>query len=636
MCGIFGLFSKSDSSRYPALDERVNACSRLLRRRGPDDNYCRRYNLPEAVLYLGHTRLAIIDLSSAGRQPMTTDDGRYTLSFNGEIYNYLELKAELLRTGCAFKSNSDTEVLLQGFSKWGLSCIEKLTGMFAIALYDAHTNRLWLIRDAFGIKPLYYRLDKDWFAFASEISALNSLCPTKPYLNPQMAIGYLLGNPYDQNEATFFQDVLSLQPGHLLELDISQRSDSARPTRWWWPKIDEDKTINFDEAASIVREEFLSSIKLHLRTDVPFGAALSGGLDSSAIACAIRFLEPDIPIHTFSFVPANSRFSEESWIDLVNQRIGAISHKIYSRDLNLLRDIDELVAAQGEPFGSTSIYAQFSVFRDAKRNGIIVTLDGQGADELFAGYNGYPSRRLSSLLHSKEPIKALNFFKAWLREPGRISSHTLLKIFEDISGLSLMTSLRKNPYRNAIRDIGPKISKISSDNRRNNSFTSDRNPLRSLVSQLRADLSGGGLQPLLRHGDRNSMHWSIESRVPFLTTQLAQRVLTFPEHYLVTNSGVTKAVFREAMKGIVPDEILNRKDKIGFIAPERDFLSEINVKDWLPDSLTEQAPFIKIDKLRELVSNDIKNRPRGLSRVWRSINLARWLLATGVETAPTY
>ena len=362
MCGIFGSFNRNPSARF---DAQLQAAQRLLRHRGPNDHGLQHIAVAGGQVALGQTRLSIIDLTSGGHQPMSSRDGRYTIVFNGEIYNYKELREELKAQGCRFTSDSDTEVLLAAWTAWEAACLPRLVGMFSFAVLDRQSATLTCVRDAFGIKPFFYAQENGDFLFASEAPALLALRSAKAQLNWQRAYDYLVYGVYDSNEETFFDGVLQLSAGHLLVVDLSARM-VATPKRWWAPRIAERRDLSFEEAAERVRENFLQSIRLHLRSDVPLGAALSGGVDSSAVVCAMRHVAPDHAIHTFTYVAAGSELNEEKWADLVNRHVGAVAHKVVVTPQELARDLDDMIRTQGEPFGSTSIYAQYRVYQAAK------------------------------------------------------------------------------------------------------------------------------------------------------------------------------------------------------------------------------------------------------------------------------
>jgi asparagine synthase (glutamine-hydrolysing) len=446
-------------------------------------------------------------------------------------------------------------------------------------------------------------------------------------LNLQRAYDYLVGGSYDDCADTFCDGVEQLLPGHVLNLDLQQQ---IAPTlmRWWWPSVDERTDLSFADAAAQLRTMFLDGIRLHLRSDVPLGAALSGGIDSSAVVCAMRHVAPDMPIHTFTYVARGSYLDEENWVDLVNAHVGAIAHKVVVKPEQLATDLDDLIQAQGEPFGSTSIYAQYRVFKLANEHGVTVTLDGQGADEMLAGYSGYPGPRMRSMLEKGEVLDLVRFINRWSRWPGR---SIRLGVRECIAQF-LPQQLRNSAHKLMGNKPGPVWLNIPALEAAGvvrelpDVMQLENSPAgRRLMATLRQILAGQGLNALLRHGDRNSMRWSVESRVPFLSTDLAEFLLSLPEHYLISAQGETKHIFRAAMRGIVPDAILDRKDKVGFSTPEKAWLKQLEgqVMTWL--QAAESMPFLNVFECRHEVQAIIDGKKPFSFQAWRLINFCRWV-----------
>lgn len=623
MCGIAGSWGATGATAPDlarALDE--------MRHRGPDDSGRETIESPgSGRLELGSVRLAILDLSPAGHMPMTTVDGRFTITYNGEITNYVEVRSELEALGRTFRSHSDTEVLLQAWAEWGREALQRFEGMFAFAIVDRETRTLTLARDLFGIKPLFYAQAGDRsLTFASELPVLLGLRPDAPRLDWQAAYDYLRWRSYDVSERTFVAGVAQLPPAHTVDFDLSTGRLSA-PERYWWPSV-ATEPIGFEEAAENVRELFLASVRQNLRSDVPLGVALSGGIDSSAITCAVRHLEPDMPLRTFSFIAPGSPDSEDEWIKLVVERTGADPHYITASAADLRGDLDDLIRSQGEPFGSTSIYAQYKVFQSVREQGVIVTLDGQGADEAFAGYAGYPAHRLHSLLERGRIGEARRFVDAWAEWPGRdargvLGSGAALLVPERLRRSIAAMRRRPDPVFDevALRDRGVELGfpKMGTESLRGS----------RLKAHMRAELLTTGLPTLLRHGDRNSMRFSVESRVPFLSRELVEYTLRLPEQHLVGDDGASKNILRRAFRGLVPDEILDRRDKIGFVTPEDDWMTDLSSAD--------------SDPLRGLLASNAAGGPRvdvesdaalGLTsrERWRILNLRRWVELFGIAT----
>lgn len=629
MCGILGFFSEHPAS---GLVERLHAAIHALRHRGPDDQGMETFTVARGQLVLGHTRLSIIDLSTGGQQPMQSLDGRYTIVYNGEIYNYRELRRELEGLGYKFRSDSDTEVLLAAWANWGVESLRRLMGMFAFGVFDRVSQTLTLVRDAFGIKPLFYWSDMEKLAFASEIPALLKLLPGKLRLNVHRAYQYLVFGRYDNDADTFFNNVFHLKPGHWLQVQLDPFA-IGDPKRWWCPSIQEREDLSFEDAAMQLREMFLNNVRMHLRSDVSLGAALSGGIDSSAVVCAMRHLEPDMPIHTFSYVARETSYDEEPWIDTIVRHVGAKAHKVQVTSDDLHDDLTELIQAQGEPFSTTSIYAQFRVMKAAKSQGVTVTLDGQGADELLAGYLGYPEKRLQSLLDDGRFLDALRFSRHWSHRTG-ISSLIPWKS-------ATIQSLPQN-FLSGIRSVLRRYKipnwlnvKVLEEHGVQQAFYVPAKAVslkgRRLAEQLANELILGRLPRLLRYADRNSMHFSVESRVPFLTIEAAEFLLSLPEHYLVSNRGESKSIFRRAMQGLVPQAVLNRKDKIGFNTPQQDLMRKLGPFFQEIIHSLGSLSFFNHAALEQEYDQKFFSTPDSRPIHWRTISFLYWRLLYDVS-----
>ena len=622
MCGIAGIWQR-ERGGDPVLP-RVDRALAEIAHRGPDDSGSSTWDHGAATVALGSVRLAILDLTPAGHMPMTSEDGRLSLVYNGEITNYVEIRDELVGLGRTFRTHTDTEVLLQAWAQWGRSSLDRFEGMFAFAMLDRLQKRLTLARDVFGIKPLFYSMADGEFAFCSELPGILAMRRGAPRLDWQTAADYLRFGLYEHSSRTFVEGVDRLQPAHTVTLDL-ETGRLGEPERYWWPSVAEDDTLSFSDAADRVRERFLDSVRMNLRSDVPVGVALSGGIDSSAIAAAVRHVAPDHDLQTFSFVAPGYAKSEEHWVDLMVRHTGARSFRVQASSDELSADLDRMIMVQGEPFRSTSIYAQYRVFRLARENGVVVTLDGQGADEMFAGYDGYLDQRVLSMVDRGQWLRADAYIRGWARWPGRSVNEGRARSLAALSPRAVAVAIERARRRPSI---------VDSDALREHGVSLDfpREPPvpargRRMVAFLRQQLMTRGLPALLRHGDRNSMAFSIESRVPFLDRGLTELALSMPERYLVSDGGQTKSVFRAAMRGIVPDEVLDRKDKIGFETPETDWLSGFASRhDGAGEAPVGFLPArLGPDRLSESALG------LGGGGMWRYLNLRRWVTLFGVD-----
>ena len=631
MCGIAGFVAKPGLGKSRCAPAVLHS----IEHRGPDDAgwlgfagskvaLGREWKQPvrEPEVLLLHRRLSIIDTTQSGWQPMGTADGRYFIVFNGEIYNYKELRQELEQLGHAFSTQSDTEVLLAAYAQWGTEAMRRFVGMFAFALLDTQGRTLKLVRDYFGIKPLYYASADGFLCFGSEIKALLAFGLAKPQANAGRLLSYLRNGVTDFGSETLLSDVHQLPAAHFVEISIDS-CQAAAPVCYWRQNTLKNSDISYEEAALRLREIFLRSVEMHLRSDVPLGAALSGGIDSSAIVMGIRHLRTDAEIHCFSYIADDEALSEERWVDLVVREAGAHVHKVSVRSGQLAEDFETMMRFHDEPSGGGSVYAQYSVFRAAHAAGIKVMLDGQGADEILGGYRHYLGARLASLVRQRRCREAGKF----LQSCGGLANfgvlHGMAACADYLLPPALQTVARKlagkdplPPWLNrnwfADRGAGPQFL----------NYTTETDVLRASLSRsLAATLPG-----LLRYEDRNSMAFSVESRVPFLVPELVCFVQSLPEEFLITADGTSKAVFRQAMRGIVPDAILDRRDKIGYAAPEQRWLNVLDpwVREALHSEVAHSIPCLNLEAAQDEWSAMRKGKGSYDSRIWRCLDLIRW------------
>lgn len=633
MCGIAGLLSSPTGRAAPAA---IAAMAAAIAHRGPDGAgfaaftpgqklalTARAEDLSAARVVLAHRRLAIIDTGEGGHQPMASDDGSHVIVFNGEIYNYVELRHELLALGWTFRTHSDTEVLLKAWSQWGEAVLPRLVGMFAFAILDVAARRLVLARDPFGIKPLYWTRTAEAFAFASETKALLTLPGIDRSVAPQALFDYLRLGYTDRDDGSLLVGIRRLPPAHWAVVDLD--NPVIEPRRYWRIDLSHRLDIGFDEAAAEMRRLFLDSIRLHLRADVPVGSALSGGIDSSAVVMAMRQLQgPSLNIHAFSYVADDKALSEEAWIDRVGAAADATVHKVRLTPAELVGDLDAMIASQDEPFGGTSILAQYNVYRLARQTGIKVTMDGQGADEMLGGYPVYIAARAASIAKAGRPLEALSFLRRACARCSYPTRAALLRV-----GRWLLPPGLQEPAR---RLVGESLV----PGWLNGAWFAERGAvIDERLPQPGGDVLRGALldtfaerslPALLRYGDRNSMAHSVESRVPFLTPQLAEFAFALPEHCLIAKDGTSKAVFRAAMRGIVPDAVLDRRDKIGFATPQHDWLNAMSpwVESVLNSSAANSIPAVKTSAIAaawRVARSEGSTIP---AHLWRWLNLVRW------------
>lgn len=643
MCGIAGLvnFDRRSINRGT-----LKAMADSIAHRGPDDQGYLTVpasgevtrsrhveSLADGWLGLAHRRLTILDLSPAGWQPMRLGDTNYYITFNGEIYNYVELRQALQKTGRTFDSHSDTEVLLAAYAEWGVRAFSRLVGMFGCAILDLREKKLVFVRDPFGIKPLYYSESAGRLAFASEIKAVLASGVPSRKVCAQRLYDYLRLAQSDAGEQTFLDDVRQLPAAHYVVVDLEQGVVGS-PVRYWDLPREPAREISFADATEELRAQFMDNVRLHMRSDVPVGAALSGGIDSSSIVMAMRHIGgPDQEIHTFSFVPKDESVSEARWMDLVGEKAGVIRHRIQPDADMLLRELDALVTFQDEPFGSIRIYAQHLVYRATQEAGIKVVLDGQGADEQIAGYGKHYPARMASLLRRGD-VNAARAFAGNVAASGAMGTRDLwLRAIMDgvpsvlhslgrrLSGHRTMPAWLQGKWFREQGVITEWSTPAGSDDR-----------LRDL---LRQDLTETSLPMLLRWQDRNSMAHSVESRVPFITTALVEKVLSYPERHLITDDGTRKAVFRAAMRGLVPDPILDRQDKVAFVTPELSWLHVLRpwVDDLLQSDTARNLPFFHPAQAKQEWDAALASGKHDW-KFWRWISLIKWIEAYDIQCLP--
>jgi asparagine synthase (glutamine-hydrolysing) len=622
MCGIWLEIGGEGRHGAPALE--------MMAHRGPDARAVRAWSVDARRVELGHARLSIIDLDPRSNQPMTTPGEDLAVVFNGEIYNFLELRDELERLGHAFRTRSDTEVLLAAYAEWGVGMLPRLRGMFAFALLDRPRRRVLLARDPFGIKPLFWARTKDGIAAASEIPPLLSLPGVSRRARASAVAAFVERGAGDSGTATFLADIESLAPAHHAVVALDEARIDVAPQRYWRPVYDASITDR-GEAIELVRARFLDSVGMHLRADVPLGTMLSGGIDSSAIVAAMRqSLGPAAELHTFSFVSPGDPLDESQFIRLMVAAAATIPHEVQAGADTFRAEIETLVRRQGEPFGSTSIYAQYKVAEAARSAGIKVLLDGQGSDELFAGYRFYLGARVAGLLAAGEPMRAARVLSRVVRLPGvRLPSalyHVLTSLdLPGVQGLAGAAERRSGPAGLIDPRWAMQAGLVGGR---------ERLPRRlALLDRLQRSLEEEVLPGLLRFEDRNTMAFSIEARVPFLDVPLAEVACRLAPDLLVDDTGTTKSVLRAALRGMVPDPILDRRDKIGFATPEARWLKAS--ASWIESELAlatpQTAPWLRIDAARQAIGDMLAARRPWAAWAWRIVCVLVWSRLLEIE-----
>jgi asparagine synthase (glutamine-hydrolysing) len=567
MCGLYASIGlKPDRSR---LDR--------IAHRGPDGEGWQEIDTPAGLLVLGHRRLAIIDLDPRAAQPMHSPDQRFTIIFNGEIYNYLELREELVALGHTFTTASDCEVLMRALEVWGEATLPRLRGMFAFLYFDAQTKRLLVARDAFGIKPLYYTNTPGGLSFGSEPKQLYDVQGVSKVANRARLWDFLVSQSSEHTGETMFEGVASLRPGHLIELDLSRPlpTTAPAPRRWFERPTAGGLDLSLDDAAAKFDALFRRSVELHLRADVPVGSCLSGGLDSSSIVgLASHQRGPADPISTFTAIFPGQAVDESRFAQDVVAKNKANPTYIEISQEDLAASVDNVVWHQDEPFGSTSILAQWFVFQSIGQSGIKVVLDGQGADEQLGGYHGLFTFHQDSLYRRKKYgplIKSLLIRKRDQNIPLFPVFAAFFRRLPARFGLRLGASSASPPAN--ILDIGTLRNFAPKEGSTLNAILARDAlpPLETVGEMCLAMTMAGNLPMLLRFEDRNSMAHSVEARVPFVENDLIAFTLGLGEHHKMVGSD-NKMVLRRAMQNVLPASVLDRRDKLGFSTPESDWI----------------------------------------------------------------
>jgi asparagine synthase (glutamine-hydrolysing) len=571
MCGIAGIIA-TDPGLVTA--QRMKGMTDAIAHRGPDGEAC--WRSPGGSTLLGHRRLSIIDLSETGAQPMHYAD-RYTIVYNGEIYNYLELKQSLQQQGYSFHSQSDTEVILAAYAAYGADCLRLFDGMFAFAIWDEQEQLLFAARDRFGEKPFYYYKDEQQLVFASEMKALWAAGIPRE-MREEMLFNYItLGyvqHPGDTG-ATFYKNIHKLPARSFLVYNLNK--DVLTEQVYWEPAIHTTGTaVSEDEAAERLKTLLSQSVNRRLRSDVPVGTSLSGGLDSSSILAFIcQANEQPAAFKTFSAVfPGFSR-DESDRIRLISDAFGVANYQVQPDADGLLHDLEGICYHQEEPFQSASIAAQYKVFELAKQQGVTVLLDGQGADETMAGYSKYYEWYWRELYRGNKPLL-----------------HHELAQAKDVGG--------QWDWKNKLRATYPAwadawlVRQRSRSQRKQPDLALefahqfgishyDIPAIPTLNGALYYNTFLNGLEELLQYADRNSMAHGREVRLPFLHHELVEFIFSLPAGYKI-RQGYTKWLLRKSMNGLLPHEIVWRREKTGFEPPQQSWMQDKRVADNIQES----------------------------------------------------
>jgi asparagine synthase (glutamine-hydrolysing) len=548
------------------------------------------------------------------------------VTYNGEIYNFIELRAELQALGHAFRSESDTEVLLAAYRQWGIDCLKKLNGMFAFALWDREQRELICARDRLGEKPLYYFWDGQCFAFASELKGLLPVV-RNPVPNQAVVYAYLDGGRLDFNDQTFVEQIKQLEPAHFLRI----HGGKLHIRRYWeFSTVVSNESMPADAVHDHFRMLFSDAVRIRLRSDVAVGSCLSGGLDSSAIVCVVNDLLArvnDSAVHvignkpkTFSACFDECPFDERRFMHEVVRSRAIDAHYTFPDPKELAEVMDRLVWQHDEPFGSTSSFAQWTVMRLASECGTKVLLDGQGADELLGGYHAFFGAYFADLVRAGRWTRLLHEARIYRWRHGAIPAQAFGNLGRGVLPYSIVHAVRRvwsgnrkwmhREFAHRWRSVEPPDGQEGS----------------ALLGMQQRLLTRNGLRALLHSEDRNSMAFGVEARLPFLDYRLVEFLYRLDGSWKLRD-GWTKVLLREAMEGILPPSVQWRVDKIGFAAPEDQwFRRELRttIEDCLADSRTKARGYLDIAGARRALHAHLSGRTAIGSTLWRWLNTELW------------
>ena len=594
MCGIAGLIYKNSTT---VLEESLKKMTDKMSHRGPDaEGFFVHQNLG-----LGHRRLSIIDISESANQPFFLED-KHILVFNGAIYNYIEIREELKQNGYFFKTTSDTEVLLNSYDFWGEDCVSKFNGMWSFAIYDKKANKLFCSRDRFGVKPFYYYTDKDKFIFASEIKPILEI-EKDENINLQVLLQYLIINISDQTNETFFENILKLPGSHNLVYDLNTHEFNIY--KYYDIKFKEEiNKLNLQESIDIFEKEFEKSVKIRLRSDVKVGSALSGGTDSSyMVSIASKFLSESNQTERFTAVTVGSidEKADESGMASLTTQVLDINHDIIMPTEDEFKDtFEEVIFKHEEPFGGIAIYMQKFLMKETNSLGIKVLIDGQGADEILLGYNRYTA----AYLRNHDIVSNIKFLSN-VKSHYNISVLQGLKIYYYFSNFFIRKlwlrkrgQILKKKYFNTID--------FSSTKRLTESY-------KKIFELQKNEIFWCQLPELLKWEDKNSMSYSVETRLPYLDYNFVETCLSINNHYKI-RKGWSKYLLRKNMEKYLPDQITYNRRKIGFDAP---------VNQWWPRS-EKILEIINDSKIIQEISKKKFTFIADRDLEWRLYNIAVW------------
>ncbi len=580
MCGISGIVNKKN---IPVSEKEIYKMNDLIIHRGPDSEG---YFLKDNFAF-GHRRLSIIDLSSDGAQPMDYS-GKYKIIYNGEVYNYIELKEELVKLDYVFKSSSDTEVILASYAEWGTECVKKFNGMWGFAIYDREKNIIFCSRDRFGVKPFYYAALDDQFVFGSEIKQLLYFFNEKK-VNIPVLMDFLVLGFSEHTADTFFTGIKKLPQSHNLIYDLNNHTFQIE--KYYELKFDNKlSSYNENESIDCYMKVFSDSVKLRLRSDVKVGTCLSGGMDSSAISSlgALGIKEAGNKFTAITASSSDPKNDETEYARKVADFCNLDWHTVKPDYNDFINLCDTIAGVQEEPFGGPSIFMQYFVFKTAHEQNCKVLLDGQGGDETLLGYVRY----YTAYILSQPFIKMIREF--WRSSQNSNMSRTRLFLYMVYFLMPRVRSFRQKKRSSYIKSEYLKQADFKILFKTARSFRDIRKLQELEIMSLQ-------LPVLLRLEDKNSMHHSVESRLPFIDYRVVEAALSLPDKYKIFQ-GWTKYILRKGIEPYLPADIVWRKNKIGFEAPADQWLKKYH--DYIVDKIRSSEIINKMTDIKKIESLD--------------------------------
>lgn len=619
MCGITGFLEKNQKNE--PLKDVIDKMTDSMQHRGPDDRGTEVFIDDQLLVALGQRRLSILDLSEKGHQPMWNKRKDIGVVFNGEIYNFIELREELRKKGHDFDSDCDTEVLIEAYDEWGTECFQYFNGMWGMAIYDKRKKKLILSRDRYGQKPLYYYKNGDVFVYGSEIKSLlaHPSVPCKP--NVEKIFRYLSTNYryVDIDDYSYFDGIRQVNKSSVMEVDYDLGS---KEYPYWKLEVNEKYTDMTDErAVEEFRELFTDAVRLRLRSDVPVGCFLSGGLDSTSItSTAYKLLKQ--PIITFSGVTGEKKgvYDESEYIDAVIESTNANAHYLRPEPADIFSTVDEMMKYHDEPICTVTWYSIYLISKMVKGENIPVILNGHGGDELLAGYWDHYQYYFYELSKNGDKdtyeYEVGKWYENHKRDMGEIERTS--KYIDGMLSGAVSEMSRFPDYADCFTE------EIQSKYKRNIVL---ENPAHSLVDRrLYSDLFYEAIPASLRAEDRNTMSQSLESRSPFLDYRLAEYAFKLPTKFKIRD-GVGKWLLRESMKGILPEKVRTRKDKAGFIAPADEWFRTINkqqILDLINSEGLREIGIFNTDRIMQVFQEHVNKEKNHYMFIWQLINIHFW------------